>query len=123
MADVLGADRRAVVCRELTKTHEEVRRGTLAALASWAEGGVLGEVTVVLAGAPEQTVELTPAELVRLVGVREQAGLTRKEALAAVAVETGLPRRDVFDAVVAAKAADARRPARSPPARCRPGQS
>ncbi|MCW2777890.1 MAG: hypothetical protein JWN17_1615 [Frankiales bacterium] len=105
MADVLGAGRRAVVCRELTKTHEEVRRGTLAELAAWAEGGVLGEVTLVLAGAPEQTVELTPAELVRLVGVREQAGLTRKEALAAVAVETGLPRRDVFDAVVAAKSA------------------
>ncbi len=104
MADVLGADRRAVVCRELTKTHEEVRRGRLADLAAWAEAGVLGEVTVVLAGAPEPTTELTPAELVRLVGVREQAGLTRKEALAAVAVETGVPRRDVFDAVVAAKA-------------------
>ncbi|MCU1691243.1 MAG: hypothetical protein JWM64_334 [Frankiales bacterium] len=103
MAEVLGADRRAVVCRELTKTYEEVRRGTLQELAAWADGGVLGEVTVVLAGAPEPTVELTPQELVRLVGVREQAGLTRKEALAAVAVETGVPRREVFDAVVAAK--------------------
>ena len=103
MAEVLGRERRAVVCRELTKTHEEVRRGTLAELATWAEGGVLGEVTLVLAGAPERVAELTAEELVRLVGVREQAGLTRKEALAAVAVETGLPRRDVFDAVVAAK--------------------
>ena len=65
---------------------------------------------MVLAGAPEQTVELTPAELVRLVGVREQAGLTRKEALAAVAVETGVPRRDVFDAVVAQKASGGARP-------------
>ncbi|MCW2606086.1 MAG: tetrapyrrole methylase [Frankiales bacterium] len=105
MAGVLGAERRAVVCRELTKTHEEVRRGTLGDLAAWAQGGVLGEVTVVLAGAPEPTVELTPAELVRLVEVRQQAGLTRKEALAAVVVETGVPRRDVFDAVVAAKQA------------------
>jgi 16S rRNA (cytidine1402-2'-O)-methyltransferase len=103
MADVLGADRRAVVCRELTKTHEEVRRGPLGALAAWAADGVLGEVTVVLAGAPERAGEATPEELVRLVGVREQAGLTRKEALAAVAVETGVPRRAVFDAVVAAK--------------------
>jgi 16S rRNA (cytidine1402-2'-O)-methyltransferase len=49
-------------------------------------------------------VELTPAELVRQVEVGEQAGLTRKEALAAVASETGLPKRAVFDAVVAAKA-------------------
>ena len=103
MAEVLGADRRAVVCRELTKTHEEVRRGTLAELAAWAQGEVRGEVTLVLAGAPEPDVEASPAELVRLVGVREQAGLSRKEAVVAVAAETGLPRRDVYDAVVAAK--------------------
>ncbi len=103
MAAVLGPDRRAVVCRELTKTYEEVVRGTLPELAAWAAGGVRGEVTLVLEGAPEPRVELTPAELVRLVGVREAAGLTRKEALAAVAAETGRPRSDVYDAVVAAK--------------------
>ena len=103
MAAVLGPTRRAVVCRELTKTYEEVVRGTLPELAAWAAGGVRGEVTLVLAGAPEHTEELTAAELVRLVGVRESAGLTRKEALAAVAAETGLPKRDVYDAVVAAK--------------------
>ena len=68
------------MCRELTKTHEQVLRGTLAELAAWAQDGVRGEVTLVLAGAPEAEVETTPAELVRLVGVREQAGLTRKEA-------------------------------------------
>ena len=104
MVAVLGPDRRAVVCRELTKTYEEVVRGTLAELASWAAGGVRGEVTLVLAGAPERSVALTPAELVRLVVTGEQAGLTRKEALAAVAAETGLAKRDVYDAVVAAKA-------------------
>ncbi len=98
-----GEARPAAVCRELTKTHEEVRRGTLGELAVWAQGEVRGEVTVVLAGAPEPSVELTPDELVRQVGVREQAGLTRKEALASVAAETGLPRREVYDAVVAAK--------------------
>ena len=103
MAALLGPTRRAVVCRELTKTYEEVVRGTLPELAAWAEGGVRGEVTLVLEGAAEPLVELTPDELVRLVGVREQAGLTRKESLAAVAAETGLPKRDVYDAVVAAK--------------------
>ena len=103
MAAVLGDRRRAVVCRELTKTHEEVLRGELAELAAWAQGEVRGEITLVVEGAPEPEVDATPAELVRLVGVREQAGLTRKEALAAVAAETGLPRRDVYDAVVAAK--------------------
>ncbi len=100
---MLGAERRAVVCRELTKTHEQVLRGTLAELAAWAQGEVRGEVTLVLAGAPEPEVELDGPELARLVGVREQAGLTRKEAVQAVASETGLPRRDVYDAVVAAK--------------------
>ena len=104
MAVAFSADRPAVVCRELTKTHEEVRRGTLGALAEWAAAGVRGEITVVVAGAPEPTVELTPEELVRQVGVREAAGLTRKEAVAAVAQETGLPKREVYDAVVAAKA-------------------
>ena len=103
MAEVLGADRRAVVCRELTKTHEEVRRGTLAELAAWAADGVRGEVTVVLAGAPEPAAEATPDELVRLVAVREQAGLSRKDAIAAVAAETGTVKREVYDAVVAAK--------------------
>jgi 16S rRNA (cytidine1402-2'-O)-methyltransferase len=107
MAGALGADRRAVVCRELTKTHEEIRRGTLSELAAWAQDGVRGEVTVVVAGAPESAVELTGEELVRQVGVRESAGLSRKEAIAGVAQETGLPRRDVYDAVVAAKSAGA----------------
>lgn len=103
MAAVLGADRPAVVCRELTKTHEEVRRGPLGELAAWAAEGVRGEITVVVAGAPESSVELTADELVRQVGVREQAGLTRKDAVAAVAQETGVARRDVYDAVVASK--------------------
>lgn len=103
MAAVLGPQRRAVVCRELTKTYEEVVRGTLPELVAWAAGGVRGEVTLVLEGAPAPTVDLTPAELVRQVGVREAAGLTRKEAIVAVASETGLPRRDVYDAVVALK--------------------
>ena len=105
MAEVLGADRAAVVCRELTKTHEEVRRGTLAELADWAAGPVRGEVTVVVAGAPERAVEMTDEELVLLVRQREQAGLARKDAVREVAQETGTTRRAVYDAVVAAKQA------------------
>ncbi|MFE1025356.1 16S rRNA (cytidine(1402)-2'-O)-methyltransferase [Streptomyces sp. NPDC058818] len=108
MAEVFGADRRAAVCRELTKTYEEVRRGGLGELAAWAAEGVRGEITVVVEGAPEQGAEEVGAEeLVRRVRVREEAGERRKEAIAAVAAQVGLPKREVFDAVVAAKNAGA----------------
>ncbi|MFH9423719.1 16S rRNA (cytidine(1402)-2'-O)-methyltransferase [Streptomyces sp. NPDC017529] len=104
MTEIFGADRRAAVCRELTKTYEEVRRGPLKDLAEWAADGVRGEITIVVEGAPETgPQDLGPAELVRRVQVREEAGERRKEAIAAVAAETGLPKREVFDAVVAAK--------------------
>ncbi|MGW2639435.1 16S rRNA (cytidine(1402)-2'-O)-methyltransferase [Streptomyces sp. NPDC001348] len=104
MAEVFGGERRAAVCRELTKTYEEVRRGPLADLAAWAAEGVRGEITVVVEGAAERgPEELDAAELVRRVRVREEAGERRKEAIAAVAAEAGIPKREVFDAVVAAK--------------------
>jgi len=104
MAEAFGADRRAAVCRELTKTYEEVRRGPLGELAGWAADGVRGEITVVVEGAPEPDGrELDAAELVRRVAVREDAGERRKEAIAAVAKQAGVPKREVFDAVVAAK--------------------
>ncbi|GAA3810051.1 16S rRNA (cytidine(1402)-2'-O)-methyltransferase [Streptomyces phyllanthi] len=103
MAEVFGAERRAAVCRELTKTYEEIRRGSLRELAEWAAEGVRGEITVVVEGAPEKAVELDEDELVRRVRVREDAGERRKEAIAAVALEAGVPKRVVFDAVVAAK--------------------
>ena len=96
---VLGPDRRAVVCRELTKTHEEVRRGTLAELADWAAEGVLGEITVVLAGA-------TPAvDLQALVGQGRElvdGGARVKDACAEViAANPGAPsRRELYDAVL-----------------------
>ncbi|MEW1685779.1 16S rRNA (cytidine(1402)-2'-O)-methyltransferase [Streptomyces sp. NPDC093594] len=111
MAEVFGGERRAAVCRELTKTYEEIKRGPLAELAAWAADGVRGEITVVVEGAPEKGPEETDdAELVRRVRVREEAGERRKEAIAAVAAEAGLPKRQVFDAVVAAKNADGRGP-------------
>jgi 16S rRNA (cytidine1402-2'-O)-methyltransferase len=104
MAAALGDDRPAAVCRELTKTYEEVRRGGLAELAEWALGEVRGEITIVVAGAPARTDEVSPADLVAEVGAREDAGQPRKDAIAEVARERGLPKRAVFDAVVAAKA-------------------
>ncbi|MEV0439862.1 16S rRNA (cytidine(1402)-2'-O)-methyltransferase [Streptomyces spectabilis] len=104
MAEAFGPERRAAVCRELTKTYEEVRRGPLEELAAWAADGVRGEITVVVTGAPERSAdELDDDELVRRVRVREEAGERRKEAIAAVAADAGLQKRRVFDAVVAAK--------------------
>jgi 16S rRNA (cytidine1402-2'-O)-methyltransferase len=102
MADAFGADRRAAVCRELTKTHEEIRRGPLGDLRSWvADGGVLGEVTLVVAGAAALRPAATVEEAAAVVSRRERAGVPRREAIAAVARESGLRRRAVYAAVVA----------------------
>jgi 16S rRNA (cytidine1402-2'-O)-methyltransferase len=104
MAETFGGQRPAAVCRELTKTYEEVRRGPLDELAAWAADGVRGEITVVVAGAEAGAGERPDAaELFRRVAVREEAGERRKEAIAEVAREAGVPKREVFDAVVAAK--------------------
>jgi 16S rRNA (cytidine1402-2'-O)-methyltransferase len=103
MAAILGADRLAAVCRELTKTYEEVRRGGLGELAGWARGDVRGEITLVVAGAPATADDVNPAELAAEVAAREDAGQVRKDAIADVARLRGLPKRVVFDAVVAAK--------------------
>jgi 16S rRNA (cytidine1402-2'-O)-methyltransferase len=104
MAETFGADRPAAVCRELTKTHEEVRRAGLADLAAWAADGVRGEVTVVVAGRePADVVDVPGEELAARVADAEAAGTRRKEAIADVAKAAGVPKRVVFDAVVAAK--------------------
>lgn len=95
-AELLGPDRAGVVCRELTKTHEEIRRGSLADLAAWAQGGVLGEITVVIAGAPARVVPVT--EAVAMVAQRVAAGERRSQAAAAVAAATGVDRRALYDA-------------------------
>jgi 16S rRNA (cytidine1402-2'-O)-methyltransferase len=99
LAEAFGKDRRAAVCRELTKTYEEVRRGSLGELAEWASAGeVLGEITLVVAGA--SPAQVTVEHAVALVAGREAAGVTRKQAVADVARETGLPRREIYNAVV-----------------------
>jgi 16S rRNA (cytidine1402-2'-O)-methyltransferase len=103
MADVLGPDRRAVVARELTKLHEEVVRGPVAELAEWAAAGVRGEVVVVLAGAPEREVpeDDAVAEVLALV----DAGTRMKDAAAAVGDRTGIAKRRLYDAALAARRA------------------
>ncbi|MDQ1485342.1 MAG: rRNA (cytidine1402-2-O)-methyltransferase [Actinomycetota bacterium] len=104
LSAAFGADRPAAVCRELTKTYEEVRRGPLGELAEWAAGGVRGEITVVVAGASASGATASdPAALAELVVEAEGLGMTRKEAVAAVVAQTGAARRDVFDALVARK--------------------
>ncbi|RNL78313.1 16S rRNA (cytidine(1402)-2'-O)-methyltransferase [Nocardioides marmorisolisilvae] len=99
MATAFGADRPAAVCRELTKTHEEVVRDGLGALAAWAKDGVRGEVTLVVQGAPEAGPVDDPATLVALVAAAEAGGATRKDAIAEVAKRAGVPKRDVYDLV------------------------
>ena len=100
--EVLGPTRRAVVCRELTKTHEEIVRGSLAELAEWAATGVLGEITVVLAGAVPQADLPT---LVAEVGALVDVGARVKDACAQViANHPGAPsRRELYDAVLRAR--------------------
>jgi 16S rRNA (cytidine1402-2'-O)-methyltransferase len=100
-AAVLGPDRPAAVCRELTKTYEEVKRGTLAELASWAADGVRGEITVVLSGAEPRAVSV--ADLVDEVAARVASGERLKSAAAEVAEATGVSKKELYDAVLAAR--------------------
>ena len=101
MAAAFGGERRAAVCRELTKLHEEVARGTLAQLTAWAEGGVRGELVVVVAGADRADVPLADA----LAQVQElvAAGARLKDAAAEVAAHTGRSSRELYQAALAAR--------------------
>lgn len=97
MAEAWGEDRAAAVCRELTKTHEEVRRGPLAELRDWAAAGVRGEVTVVVAGAEPGAGTPTDDESLRsAVADLEASGTSRKEAIVTVAKQAGVPKRHVY---------------------------
>ncbi|MDN5894103.1 MAG: 16S rRNA (cytidine(1402)-2'-O)-methyltransferase [Nocardioides sp.] len=100
MADAFGDDRPGAVCRELTKTHEEVRRGGLRPLAEWAAAGVRGEVTIVVQGAPDVAdVPHDPVVWRALVAEMEETGEARKDAIRDVARRAGVPKREVYDAV------------------------
>jgi 16S rRNA (cytidine1402-2'-O)-methyltransferase len=102
MASVLGADRPAAVCRELTKTYEEVRRGGLAELAEWADQGVRGEITVVVSGLDPASRPAPDEEtVVADVLARVAAGERLKDACRDASSRTGLPARALYDAAVA----------------------
>lgn len=99
-AQVLGETRRAAVCRELTKTFEQVQRGSLGELAQWAAQGVRGEVTVVVEGASiGDGVEVET--LVPAVEDLVAAGLRLKAACAEVAGRHGVSKKQLYDAVLA----------------------
>jgi 16S rRNA (cytidine1402-2'-O)-methyltransferase len=99
--EVLGAERPAAVCRELTKTYEEVRRGNLAELAQWAAGDeVRGEITVVVGGAVTGSVAVDPAVLAAEVAALVADGVDRKAAIRQVATRHALPKRDVYHATL-----------------------
>jgi 16S rRNA (cytidine1402-2'-O)-methyltransferase len=100
LAEAFGVDRPAAVCRELTKTHEEVRRGPLGDLVGWAGQGVRGEVTIVVSGAVAGAEVAADADSLRdAVAALEEEGEPRKEAIRAVAGRAGVPKRRVYDAV------------------------
>lgn len=98
MAEILGSDRPAAVCRELTKTYEEVRRGGLAELAQWAAEGVKGEITIVVGGAERTTISMQDA--IAEVLARKDRGARLKDVCAAVATSTGHSKKALYDAVV-----------------------
>ena len=101
-AEAFGPDRRAAVCRELTKKFEEVARGTLAELAERFAEGTRGEIVLVVAGAPAGTSDVPSA--VNEVLSRVEAGERLKDAAAAVAEATGLGKRELYEAALASRA-------------------
>ncbi len=99
--NVFGADRRGAICREMTKRYEETIRATLGELSAWATANeVLGEISLVIAGAVTDSALLTAADMVGRVREFEAAGMDRKSAIATVAEEFGIAKRLVYAAVV-----------------------
>jgi 16S rRNA (cytidine1402-2'-O)-methyltransferase len=99
--DVFGTDRKAAICREMTKRYEETIRGSLSELLTWANSNeVLGEITLVIAGAQPDSAQRTSHEMVARVREFESAGMDRKSAIATVADEFGIAKRLVYAAVV-----------------------
>jgi 16S rRNA (cytidine1402-2'-O)-methyltransferase len=100
-ASILGADRAAAICREMTKTYEETIRGPLSELITWAAGReVLGEITLVIAGVAAGSEVRTADDAVARVREYEAAGMDCKGAIATVAEEFSIPKKIVYAAVV-----------------------
>ena len=103
LRDRFGAGRRAAICRELTKTYEEVIRGDLRELLEWAESTeVRGEIAVVVGGAPEREPG-RPEDQVAAVNALIAQGVRLKEAVAAVAEDARVSKRELYSAVLAAR--------------------
>ncbi|BDZ42705.1 hypothetical protein GCM10025865_20040 [Paraoerskovia sediminicola] len=102
MTEAFGAERSAAVCRELTKTYEEVLRGGLGDLAARAEDGLRGEICVVVGGAPAREAA-SEADLVAEVLARVDGGERLKEAVAEVAEASGVQKRALYGAALAAR--------------------
>jgi 16S rRNA (cytidine1402-2'-O)-methyltransferase len=104
---VFGPSRQGAICREMTKTYEEVIRGDLGTLHNWAAATeILGEITLVIAGFDPDSRQFTEADLIAEVLKQEAAGISRKEAITEVARITGRAKREVFDAMVTHKSQD-----------------
>jgi 16S rRNA (cytidine1402-2'-O)-methyltransferase len=108
MIEIFGADRQIAICRELTKTHEEVFRGSVAQASEWAADGVLGEVTIVLAGADAEARRselglVTELDWVDAVRSAVAAGVDQRTAITDVAEAAQVGRRAVYEAVIRAK--------------------
>jgi 16S rRNA (cytidine1402-2'-O)-methyltransferase len=102
-----GADRQAVICREMSKQYEEIIRGSLNELLQWSEAKeILGEITVVVSGFNPQEREINQDAIIENVVRYESSGMSRKEAIAEVAKSYGIAKRTVFDVMVAYKSGD-----------------
>jgi 16S rRNA (cytidine1402-2'-O)-methyltransferase len=100
LVEAWGGKRRGAVCRELTKTYEEIKRGTLTELTAWAKEGVRGEVTLVVEGAAlDRGHTDDPSELLERVRQLEGEGMLRKQAITEAARISGVPKRLVYDLV------------------------
>ncbi|TWJ17198.1 16S rRNA (cytidine1402-2'-O)-methyltransferase [Stackebrandtia albiflava] len=107
LAERLGADRPAALCRELTKTYEEVRRGGLADLAEGVRTDPpRGEITLVVTGHTAARGEAAPADLAAAVAELIDSGVDRKTAMSTTARRFGVPRRAVFDALLTERESD-----------------
>jgi 16S rRNA (cytidine1402-2'-O)-methyltransferase len=102
MEEAFGPGRPIVVCRELTKTYEEVIRGTCAELVHWSDREILGEISIVVHGAQPIAVTSAP-DWVAQVATRVAVGVSQRDAIAEVAKELHVPKRDVYDAVLASR--------------------
>ncbi len=102
-----GGNRIGAICREISKQYEEVVRGDLTEILAWSKSkDILGEITVVIAGFDPGSREIAPDQLVEKVLKYEESGITRKEAIAEVAIEYGVSKRIIFDVMVAYKSGD-----------------